>query len=226
MRTQRIVVLAGLFSSLLPVTVLRAAQAEASQLPFSCAVFSASTTAADLRARFGAANVKTALVRGGEGDYGEGTVLFDGDPTAKLEIEWRDGARQRDPDRVSVRGKQTRWHSPAGISLGTPLRAIERLNGRPFRLVGFGSDVQGMVMSWSGGKLEAQDTNDCRVRVRLGPDWDNMDAKLHALVSQLEWALEFSSGHPAMQGLNPTANELLLQYHRTPADTRMEPMRH
>jgi hypothetical protein len=117
MRTQRIVVLAGFFSSLLPVTVLRAGQAEASQLPFSCTVFSANTTAADLRARFGAANVKTAQVPwgGGEGDYGEGTVLFDGDPTAKLEIYWRDRTRQRDPDWVSVRGKQTRWRSPAGI---------------------------------------------------------------------------------------------------------------
>jgi hypothetical protein len=81
-------------------------------------------------------------------------------------------------------------------------------------------------MSWSGGKLEAQDTSDCRVRVRLVPDWDNMDPKRHALVNQLEWAPEFSSGHSAMQELNPTVNELLLQYHRTTADTRMEPMRH
>ncbi len=205
----------------------RTTQAQAAPLPFSCTVFSAGTTAQELSAKFGSANVKTAQVPwgGAEGDHSEGTVLFGGDPTAKLEIYWRDGTNKRGPDWVSVRGKQTRWRSPGGITLGTPLRAIEQLNGRPFRLVGFGSDVQGTVMSWSGGKLEAQNTSGCRVRMRLGPDWDNTDPKLRALMSQLRGASEFSSGHPAMQGLNPTVNELLLQYDRTPANTRMEPTR-
>jgi hypothetical protein len=190
-------------------------------------VFSVNTTAADLRAKFGAENVKTAQVPwgGSEGDYREGTVLFDGDPTARLEVHWRDTANKRDPDWVSVRGKQTRWHSPGGITLGTSLRVIERLNGGPFRLIGFGSDVQGTVMSWSGGKLEAQNANRCRVRMRLGPDWDNADAKARGLMDQTDGASEFSSGHPAMQGLNPTVNELFLQYDQRPANTQMEATR-
>ena len=193
-------------------------QSSGGPLPFSCTTFSASTTAADLSAKFGAGNVKTGQVPwgGAEGDYSEGTVLFGDDPTAKLEIYWRDATNRRDPDWVSVRGKQTRWRSPSGITLGTPLRAIEQLNGRPFRLVGFGSDVQGTVMSWSGGKLEAQNTPGCHVRMRLGPDWDKADTKARALMKQLQGESEFSSGHPAMQGLDPTVNELLLQYYRTP----------
>jgi hypothetical protein len=183
-------------------------------LPFSCTTFSASTTAADLGAKFGSANVKTAQVPwgGAEGDYSEGTVLFGSDPSAKLEIYWRDRTNKRNPDWVSVRGKQSRWRSPAGISLGTSLREIEQLNGRPFRLVGFGSDVQGTVMSWSGGRLEAQNVNGCRVRMRLSPDWDNADTNVQALMKQLQGESEYSSGHPAMQSLNPTVNEVFLQY--------------
>jgi hypothetical protein len=139
-------------------------------------------------------------------------VLFGDDPIAKLEIYWRDRVKKRDPGWVSVRGKQTRWRSPAGITLGTSLRMIEQLNGRPFRLIGFGSDVQGMVMSWSGGKLEAQNISGCRLRVRLGLDWKNVDTKARALLNQVQGESEFSSGHPSMQSLDPTVNELFLQY--------------
>ena len=135
-------------------------------------------------------------------------------PTARLEIHWRDGTNQRHPEWVSVRGKQTRWRAPSGITLGT-LRRIEILNGRPFRLLGFGSDVQGTVGSWSGGRLESQNANGCRVGMRLGTDWNTVDVMYSAHMNQLQGEREFSSGHPAMQGLNPTVNELLLGYDRT-----------
>jgi len=185
-------------------------------LPFSCDVFSPAASAASLGARFGAANVKTAPVPwgGAEGDFNEGTVLFDTVPEARLEIYWRDTPNKRGPQWVSVRGKKTRWRAPAGITLGTTLQAIERLNRRPFRLLGFGSDVSGTVMSWSVGRLESQNTTECRVRMRVGPDWDRMDANSTQLANQLKGEREFSSGHPAMQALNPAVYELMLQYAR------------
>ena len=194
-----------------------ASQAQDGSLPFSCAAFSATTSAADLRERFGAANVKTALVPwgGAEGDFHQGTVLFDGTSNAKLQILWRDATNERDPEWVSVRGTHTRWRSPAGVTLGTSLRMIEQLNGRPFRLIGFGSDVSGTVMAWSGGRLEAQNSGNCRVRARLAPDWDRLDSKASALIKQLKGEVELSSGHPGMQGVNPKVNELFLQYQRT-----------
>ena len=184
-------------------------------LPFSCEIFSPAASAASLGARFGAANVKTALVPwgGAEGDVNEGTVLFDGVPEARLEIYWRDTANKRGPDWVSVRGKKSRWRAPAGITLGTTLQTIERLNRRPFRLLGFGSDGSGTVISWSAGHLESQNTPECRVRMRVGPDWDHLDPNSRGLTNQL-WAREFSSGHPAMQALNPAVYELMLQYAR------------
>jgi hypothetical protein len=195
------------------------------RLPFSCEVFSARTSATALGSRFGSANVATDRVPwgGAEGDYNEGTVLFGGHPDARLEIYWRDTRSKRDPEWVSVRGKHTRWQSTAGITLGTPLRTVERLNGGPFRLLGFGSDVSGTVLGWSGGRLEAQNSNGCRVRLRLGIDWGSVDAKAAALINQVLGEREFSSGHPVMQQLNPTVYELFLQYDRVPANSRMHP---
>lgn len=188
--------------------------AEDQSLPFSCATFPPEVSAADLGARFGAGNVQTAPVPwgGAEGDYNEGTVLFGKDPSARLEIFWRDTAGKRSPEWLSVRGDSRRWRTPGGITLGTPLKAIETLNGRPFRLLGFGTDVSGTVMSWSAGRLAAQDTGGCRVRVRLRAASDYTRDHQSRLFRQLIGEREFSSGHPAMQSLNPSVYELFLQY--------------
>jgi hypothetical protein len=185
-------------------------------LPFSCEVFSPETSAASLSERFGAENVKTGQVPwgGAEGDFSEGTVLFGSSPDARLEVYWRDSPNKREPEWVSVRGGQSRWRAPAGIMLGTSLRDIERLNRKPFRLLGFGSEGSGTVMQWSGGRLDAQDTPSCRVRIRVGPDDEHVTEARRKLINQLKRAPEFSSAHPAMQELNPTVYEMLLTYKR------------
>jgi hypothetical protein len=217
-----------LLVGVLVVAASRGGLATASQgkgLPFSCEVFSAGTSAAALSARFGAQNLTTAQVPwgGAEGDFREGSVLFDATPDARLEIHWRDTANKRDPAWVSVRGSNTRWRTPAGITLGTTLLTIEQLNGRPFRLIGFGSDVSGTVVNWSDGRLEAQSTTDCRVRVRVRPDWEGVTAIMSGHVNGLKSEREYSSGHPAMQALNPAVYELFLQYAPVPAHQVAEP---
>lgn len=183
-------------------------------LAFSCATFSPDVSAADLRKLFGEEHVQTARVPwgGAEGEYNEGTVLFGDDPNARLEIFWRDATGKRNPEWVSVRGDRSRWSTHAGVTLGTHLRMVETLNARPFRLLGFGTDVSGTVMSWSNGRLAAQDSAECRVRVRLRVVWESAGDGRSPLFRQLIGEREFSSGHPAMQSLNPLVYELFLQY--------------
>ena len=183
-------------------------------LPFSCATFSPGVRAADLGARFGEEHVQTARVPwgGAEGDYNEGTVLFGKDPNARLEIFWHDTAGKRNPEWVSVRGARSRWRTSGGITLGTDLRMLEKLNAGPFRLLGFGTDVSGTLMSWSDGRLAALDSADCRVRLRLGVAWDSTEGGRSPMFRQLIGEREFSSGHPAMQALNPSVYELFLDY--------------
>jgi hypothetical protein len=172
-----------------------------SPLPFSCATFPPELTAADLRARFGGEHVAVAPVPwgGAEGDFNDGTVLFGDESDARLEIFWSDRAGERNPAWVSVRGNRSRWRTPAGITLGTQLRTIEKLNAGPFRLLGFGTDVSGTVMSWSDGRLATQDFGGCRVRVRLGVAWERTQDGRSPQFRQLIGEREFSSGHPAMQ---------------------------
>jgi opacity protein-like surface antigen len=188
--------------------------AEDTSLPFSCATFPPNVSAADLRARFGGEHVGVAPVPwgGAEGDYSQGTALFVKEPNAKLEISWYDKAGERNPAWVSVRGNRSRWRTPAGITLGSHLRTIEKLNAGPFRLLGFGTDVSGTVMSWSEGRLATQDSGGCRVRLRLGVVWESTEDGRSPLFRQLIGEREFSSGHPAMQSLNPSVYELFLQY--------------
>ena len=183
-------------------------------LPFSCATFSADVSAADLRERFGEEHVQTAPVPwgGAEGDYSEGTVLFGKDPNARLEIFWRDTAGKRHPGWVSVRGGRSRWRTPAGVTLGTHLRMLETLNSGPFHLLGFGTDVSGTVMSWSNGRLAAQDSAECRVRLRLGLARESTRDGRSPLFREVIGEREFSSRRPAMQSLNPSVYELFLQY--------------
>jgi hypothetical protein len=186
---------------------------------FACSAFPASMTDVDLRKRFGPENVTTGSVAdpfGSEGDETEGTLLFAKDENARLEIAWRDidGARRLALiRRLADRG---RWHTSSGIRSGTDLKTIEKLNRRPFRLVGLAFDLQGTVVWWSGGRLEADDSADCHIGMRLRVNSSRTGATA-ALERQVTGDKEFSSGHPAMQALNPTVYELVLWYGRRSA---------
>ena len=178
---------------------------------FSCTVFSPHTTEADLVARFGAINVSTAPVYGLDDGPRDGTVLFADRPDLRVEIAWWDSAKQS-PAWVAVRGPVNRWRVPTGITIGTDLRRLERANGRPFRLAGFWTELQGVVLSWSGGRLTTAVSNDCTVGVYIQPPYDGTEDL--ALMRQVRSGREYSSGHPAMQALNPRVVLLRISFAR------------
>jgi len=205
------------------VAVIGGAQLLAVQAPpfdrleFSCSVFPSTTTEADLRAKFGTTNVTTGPVpdpNGAEGDMAEGTILFANDPDALLEISWQDAAGKRRPVRIGRLASHGRWRTLSGIALGIDLKTIEKLNGRPFSLVGLASDVQGTVMSWRGGRIETRDSADCPLWVRLRTEKPFLDAATQAVARQVKGERIYSSGHPVMQTFNPTVYELSLVYSR------------
>jgi hypothetical protein len=184
-------------------------------LSFSCETFGARISESDLKARFGSANVTTGLVPwgGAEGDFNEGTILFADRPEARLEIYWKNRAEKRDPNWINVRGTKSLWRSPGGVMLGTDLKTVERLNGRPFRLLGFGTDLSGGLYSWSGGLLERHNIGGCRMGFRfVPPNAYTSQPELQALSRQVIGERVYSSGHPAMQALNPRVEEAVIMY--------------
>jgi hypothetical protein len=46
------------------------------------------------------------------------------------------------------------WRTTYGITQGTTLLELERINRKPFRLAGFDFDYSGTVLSWESGLLE------------------------------------------------------------------------
>jgi hypothetical protein len=185
-------------------------------LSFDCdSTFPDTTDAETLRRRFGAANVERTIVLIGEGFYETGTVLFAPDSMRRVEILWKDTVQQKTPRLVRVRGPRSAWRGREGLALGMHLRDIEKLNRGPFRLAGFAFDGSGFVMSWSGGRLAGPTDATCRLGGRI----DSFElAVSNDIYRQVVGGREFSSGHPAMQLINPAMREMLLLYDRRSRD--------
>jgi len=176
----------------------------------------ASGTEVDLAHAYGAANVGQATIDMGEGDLASGTVLFPADSLRRVHILWKDGEARRFPDVAILRGYRSVWSFPESVSLGTRLSDLERRNGRPFRLLGFGWGMEGFVTSWGGGYLDSGLSG--RVKLYLAPDSAGRSTPDYA---QAQGEQEFDSNSPAMQRLNPAVYQIIADFHPplTPADT-------
>ena len=116
----------------------------------------ANTSEADLQRLFGRADVVPTTFPIGEGEQRPGTIVFPNDSSLRLEILWRDTLARKEPEEVRLRGLRSRWRFANGVTLGSSLRDLERLNGRPFQLSGWEHDGAGIVYGWAGGALESQ----------------------------------------------------------------------
>jgi hypothetical protein len=170
----------------------------------------AQSSEADLRRAYGAAAVRGARIEVGEGETVPGAVLFADDSARRAEVIWRDTVARRRPARLVLRGRRSRWRVAPGISLGTSLRELERLNGRAFTLAGFGWDYGGVVIRWDGGALDATLPG---VRVYLRPEpAANDSAAYDAAYAQVLGDREFPSSSPAMQALNPRVDQIFVDF--------------
>jgi hypothetical protein len=114
---------------------------------------SSTVTRAGLERLLGKANIRDQKVDSGEGQE-PATVVFPEKPGATLAIFWRDSGAIRDVIMCYQRDDHfCKWHTKEGVSLGTSLEQLEKLNGRPFEFTPWGSDVGGNIVSWQGGRL-------------------------------------------------------------------------
>jgi hypothetical protein len=160
----------------------------------------------ELRERYGPTAVESARIELGEGETTPGTVLYPGDSVRRVEIVWKDTVSHRRPARVIIRGTQSKWQVGQGISLGTSLQELERLNGRPFVLAGFGWDYAGVVTDWKGGGL---DSTLAGVKLYLDPGPAQQQS---AAYSQVLGDRDYSSDLPAMQKLNPKVGQIFVDF--------------
>jgi hypothetical protein len=140
------------------------------------------------------------------------TIVFAGDPTRRAIVLWRDETRTG-PESVLIRGERSVWRTDKGITLGTPLATLRRINGKPLTLIGFGSDVGGTVLDNGGGALTELGAPEKGERVgrmlvlRVEPDPSQRDSPAY---QQAIGDVELSSESDAMRSLNPRVFQLMV----------------
>jgi hypothetical protein len=163
---------------------------------------------AELRQHYGASAVESTRIDIGEGETAAGSVLYPGDSLRRAEIVWQDSVNRRRPARMILRGERTRWKLDRGISLGTNLQELERLNGRPFVLAGFGWDYAGVISDWKGGAL---DSSLAGIKLYLDPGAAQYESKPY---SEVLGDRDYSSSLPPMQQLNPRVATIFVDFER------------
>jgi hypothetical protein len=173
----------------------------------------ARTSEARLIELFGAANVAPAAFQVEPGVTLPATVLFVHDVDRRALVVWSDPETRTTPESFVIRGERSVWKTDKGISLGTPLSNLRRINGKPLTLTGFGWDLSGTVLDNNGGKLTelGHPTPAGRAGrtlvLRLEPDPAMRDS---AAAQQTIGDREFSSDSDAMRSLNPRVYELIV----------------
>ena len=160
---------------------------------------------ADLRQRYGD-DVDSARIQIGEGETLPGVVLFGGDSLRRAEIIWKDTVNHRRPARLILRGSKSQWRTDEGISLGTTLHELERLNGRAFTLAGFGWDYGGVISDWAGGNLGEKLPG---TMLYLDPGPRQYES---AEYSQVLGDRDYSSASAPMQRLDPRVAQIFMDF--------------
>jgi hypothetical protein len=158
-----------------------------------------------LAGAFDSRNVVFTEVDGPEGSKLMASVIFPKDPRRRLEVLWQDDASRTDTALIVINGKST-WSGPKGLRLGLSLAALEKINGKPFKLAGFDQDNGGSVLDWQDGAL-AKIAGGCTVGVKLVPD-----AKVPAEAREKAAGKELLSSDPNVKALRPTAAEVIFGY--------------
>ena len=128
-------------------------------------VFAKDSSHVKLAMKYDSRNVVFDQVDGPDGTKIPGSVVFPNDPKRRLEVLWSNEAARSGTSVIAINGK-SQWLGPKGLKLGLTIQALEKLNGKTFRISSFGADGSASVVSWDGGALSAL-PGGCKVGVRL-----------------------------------------------------------
>jgi hypothetical protein len=136
------------------------------EAPLTCAgPFARNAMHASLVKAFGKSNVVLRDVGIGEGETVKASVIFPRDKARHIEVLWISEKARRNPSEIRV-GDGSAWRTTHGVAAKMSLAEVEALNGKPFRLYGFGFDYGGTVLDWEGGRLAARDGG-CTLSLRF-----------------------------------------------------------
>jgi len=145
-------------------------------------------------------------VDGPEGSKIPGSILFPSDPRHRLEVIWANDVGRSGTSIIAINGK-SQWSAPKGMKLGLPLAALEKANGKPFKLSGFGADGTAGIAGWEGGALGSL-PGGCKIGMKLAADTKATPDARSAVAADKE----FLSNDASVRALKPTVVEILIGY--------------
>lgn len=159
-----------------------------------------------LAIKYDSRNITFGEVDGPDGSKIPGSILFPGDPKRRLEVIWAKDAGRSETSVIAINGK-SQWSAPKGMKLGLPLAALEKANGRPFKLSGFDADGSAGIAGWEGGALGAI-PGGCKIGMRLAAD-PKVPKEARAAVTGDKEILSSDAG---VRALKPMVVEILIGY--------------
>jgi hypothetical protein len=165
----------------------------------------------EIRGIFAPGEARHEEIHLGEGVTTPGLVVFPDDDLRRIEVIFKtDQTRGRT---VRIRGRESNWHFGNGVTLGTTLKELEALNGKPFRLAGCCFDGSGSITSWDGGSLE--DVLPMGEGVRKVWIMMDLSANTSSLLTDEEQRDILGGAHSSndsmMQKLNPEVYQIRVQ---------------
>lgn len=115
-------------------------------------LITATSTEGKLRIDYGPENIHSQQLPIGEGEESLGAILFQ-DTRNELELFWAPTTYPPRPSFARISKDSTQWKTLDGVSIGTSIEELEKINGKPFWFYGFEWDYAGLVVSWDGGQL-------------------------------------------------------------------------
>jgi hypothetical protein len=149
-------------------------------------------------------NIVFTEVDASEGKKLMATVLFPKDPKRRLEVWWENETSRSGTYLIVINGQST-WSAPKGLKLGLQIAQLERLNGKPFKLKGFGSGSDASVSDWQGGALESI-AGGCKVGVSMRADPKAPPNAVEQAASEL------ASTDAAVKAIKPAVAEIIVGY--------------
>lgn len=162
-------------------------------------MITAATTEAELERLYGAENLKIERIPVAEGEEQEGVVLFPG-TNKEIEIIWQMATSEGKPAFVRITQDSTAWKTEAGITIGSSLEELEKVNGKPFTLYGFEWDYGGLVTSWNKGNFDQYFV------VALVPQ------DFNALKENVLGEVQLSSDEPSVRALKAKVGSIVVTF--------------
>ena len=190
----------------MPKAVKRAPAKAAPARTIACSgAFGKDSSHIRLAQEFGTQNIAFAEVEGPNNTKLMASVVFPKDPQRRIEVLWRNNTSRTGLQVIAINGKSG-WSAPRGLRLGMQLAAIEKINGKPFTITGFGTEGASTA-DWQGGALSKL-PGDCKMGLRL-----TMDQRApQEARTQAAAAKELQSSEPGARAVRASVVEILIGY--------------